>query len=79
MLSNRLKPFRQSAVLGGRNVVSGIASWLGGARCLLVIGALATVQMSAEQAVTWIESYDEALAEARSTGKPIFLEFRCAP
>lgn len=79
MLSNRLKPSRQSAVLGGRNVVSRIASWLGGARCLLVIGALATVPMSAEQAVTWIESYDEALAEARSTGKPIFLEFRCAP
>lgn len=32
-----------------------------------------------KEAVIWIESYDEALAEARLTGKPIFLEFRCAP
>lgn len=42
-------------------------------------GALCAVSASAKQAVTWIESYEEALAEARRTGKPIFLEFRCAP
>ena len=33
----------------------------------------------AKDAVTWIERYDEALEVARETGKPIFLEFRCAP
>ncbi|MYC65027.1 MAG: hypothetical protein F4X12_01685 [Acidobacteriia bacterium] len=33
----------------------------------------------AKDAVTWIESYDEAIEVARNTGKPIFLEFRCAP
>ena len=33
----------------------------------------------AAEVVGWIESYDEALEEARQTGKPIFLEFRCAP
>ena len=33
----------------------------------------------AKEAVTWIERYDEAVAVARNTGKPIFLEFRCAP
>jgi len=33
----------------------------------------------ARDAVTWIERYDEAIEEARKTGKPIFLEFRCAP
>lgn len=33
----------------------------------------------AKDAVTWIERYDEAIEEARKTGKPIFLEFRCAP
>ena len=33
----------------------------------------------ARDAVTWIERYDEAIGEARKTGKPIFLEFRCAP
>ena len=35
--------------------------------------------VAAKEAVVWIESYDEALREARRTGKPIFLEFRCAP
>ena len=35
--------------------------------------------VAAKEAVAWIESYDEALSEARRTGKPIFLEFRCAP
>ena len=33
----------------------------------------------AKDAVTWIERYDEAIEDARKTGKPIFLEFRCAP
>ena len=33
----------------------------------------------AKEAVTWIERYDEAIDLARRTGKPIFLEFRCAP
>lgn len=33
----------------------------------------------AKAAVAWIESYDEAIEVARETGKPIFLEFRCAP
>ena len=33
----------------------------------------------AKTAVAWIESYDEAIEVARTTGKPIFLEFRCAP
>ena len=32
-----------------------------------------------KEAVTWIEQYDQAIEEARQTGKPIFLEFRCAP
>ncbi len=28
---------------------------------------------------TWHHSYQAALAEAKQTGRPIFLEFRCAP
>lgn len=32
-----------------------------------------------KQAVVWIDSYKEAIEEARRTQKPIFLEFRCAP
>lgn len=49
---------------------------------LLYVAALAVPlggPADADEAVIWIESYDEALAEARLTGKPIFLEFRCAP
>ena len=45
----------------------------------LVSGTLAAENSSGGQAVTWIESYDEAVEVARATGKPIFLEFRCAP
>ncbi|MDE0263535.1 MAG: hypothetical protein OXJ37_14120 [Bryobacterales bacterium] len=33
----------------------------------------------ARDAVSWIENYDEAIEVASKTGKPIFLEFRCAP
>ena len=49
---------------------------------LLCVAALAVPlggPVDPKEAVIWIESYDEAIAEARLTGKPIFLEFRCAP
>lgn len=29
--------------------------------------------------VVWLDNYEAALKEAKATGKPIFLEFRCAP
>lgn len=29
--------------------------------------------------IDWTRSYSRAVAEARETGKPIFLEFRCRP
>ena len=29
--------------------------------------------------IVWHESYSEAIAEAKATGKPLFLEFRCVP
>lgn len=32
-----------------------------------------------EDEIVWIDRYDVALAEAKATGKPIFLEFRCVP
>ena len=51
--------------------------------CAAVLLSVATVLQQqpsfARDAVTWIERYDEAIEEARKTGKPIFLEFRCAP
>lgn len=55
------------------------ARFWGGVSAVALAGPLLVLPAPADEAVTWIESYDEALAEARRTGKPIFLEFRCAP
>lgn len=30
-----------------------------------------------DEGIDWLVSYPEALARAKKTGKPIFLEFRC--
>ena len=27
----------------------------------------------------WLDDYDEALALAKRTGRPLFVEFRCSP
>ena len=58
-------------------------AWRAGLLCaaLLLSVAIGLQQevSFAKDAVTWIERYDEAIEEARKTGKPIFLEFRCAP
>lgn len=32
-----------------------------------------------DETLEWLDDYDEALALAKETGKPLFLEFRCAP
>jgi hypothetical protein len=29
--------------------------------------------------IFWFNNYDDALQEAKRTGKPIFLEYRCEP
>jgi hypothetical protein len=29
--------------------------------------------------IVWLDNYQEALKQARATGKPIFLEYRCEP
>ena len=29
--------------------------------------------------VQWVYNYEKAIAKAKETGKPILLEFRCAP
>lgn len=54
-----------------------ILIWLG----LLFLGVAAATSQEAgeEDTLSWHSDYEEALAEARDTGKPIFLEFRCAP
>jgi hypothetical protein len=32
-----------------------------------------------EEGIHWFDNYAEALRQARETGKPIFLEYRCEP
>lgn len=29
--------------------------------------------------IVWLDNYQAALKEARATGKPIFIEYRCEP
>ena len=41
--------------------------------------ALASPLLAQEEAVPWLDNYPAAIQEAKRTGKPIFLEFRCEP
>ncbi len=43
---------------------------------LLSVGNFARAE---DDTLPWHNNYREAIAEARRTGKPIFLEFRCEP
>lgn len=38
---------------------------------------LAASPAGAQEGIGWLDNYQEALKEAKKTGKPIFLEFRC--
>ena len=40
-----------------------------------VVGPL----VAQDDEITWLENYDETIREAKRTGNPIFLEFRCEP
>jgi len=45
---------------------------------LLSFSAIAQ-QKPVDDDIVWLDNYQAALKEARATGKPIFLEFRCEP
>lgn len=46
---------------------------------LVTMGMLSLVPAFAQddETIDWLDNYDKALAEAKRTNKPIFLEFRC--
>ena len=46
---------------------------------LLTLAALPLAAQSDDDSLTWLDDYQEALKEARDTGKPILLEYRCEP
>lgn len=35
--------------------------------------------LAQDDGIYWFDNYNEALQEAKRTGKPIFLEYRCEP
>jgi hypothetical protein len=45
----------------------------------LLVGVLGTgaAPLPAPEEVAWLDSYGDAIREAKRTQKPIFLEFRC--
>jgi len=43
---------------------------------LLSLAACAALTAQ-DDGLNWVGDYQQALAESRKTGKPIFLEFRC--
>jgi hypothetical protein len=45
---------------------------------LLPFGLFAQAK-PADEEINWLDNYPAALREAKATGKPIFLEYRCEP
>jgi hypothetical protein len=45
---------------------------------LLSLAAIAQSKPGDDE-IVWLDNYQAALKEARATGKPLFLEFRCEP
>lgn len=46
-------------------------------RYAALAACLGSFAASAQDAIRWVDSYKEAREQAKRTGKPIFLEFRC--
>lgn len=44
---------------------------------LLALNIVPALAQDDAEGIHWLTSYREAREEARKTGKPIFLEFRC--
>ncbi len=44
-----------------------------------VVGSVVVPLLAQDDEIRWLDNYSEAIREAKRTGKPIFLEFRCEP
>ena len=42
-------------------------------------GAAASDDVTTQEKIVWLDNYSRALDEARATGKPILIAFRCVP
>lgn len=57
-------------------------TWLRGLACVTALSAFLGAHRSVardDDSIHFHENYADAIREARATGKPIFLAFRCAP
>lgn len=45
---------------------------------ILILSSAAALSAQ-DDMIYWIDNYPEAIEEARKSGKPLFLEFRCEP
>ena len=52
---------------------------VGFALVTVAIASTAVVGRPQNEGIVWLEDYQEARRQARDTGKPIFIEFRCEP
>lgn len=43
----------------------------------LLLSGVPVLAQDDNEGIHWLTSYKEAIQEAKKTGKPIFLEFRC--
>ena len=68
MQGNRSRKFLIAAVTLGALVLAAVLSPLFDAQALEDKGE-----------IVWYRTYNEAIAQAKLTGKPILLEFRCVP
>lgn len=44
-----------------------------------MLGAAGLPLLAQEDGHHWFDNYKQAVAEAKRTGKPLFLEYRCEP
>jgi hypothetical protein len=44
-----------------------------------LIFSFAAALSAQDDMIYWIDNYPEAIQEAKKSGKPLFLEFRCEP
>ena len=45
----------------------------------LILPLMGSASLLSEDTVEFLSDYNTAIREARASGRPIFLEFRCAP
>ena len=59
-------------------LLASLVAWSLTGKSSVVVAEAAIVQAD-DETLEWLNDYDEALALAKETGRPIFLEFRCSP